>query len=141
MGPLLGRGIFVTDGDEWAHSRALLRPNFAKDQIAGLGMIDRHFGELMALPRPHVGAGPTVDLQLLLMRVIPDTATGFLFNKSTRNPPSTPSATLSSSRSTIWPSYSDWGLPAGSMARAARSRLRISCAGPTWTASSTGARR
>jgi cytochrome P450 len=53
MGPLLGRGIFVTDGDEWAHSRALLRPNFAKDHVADLGM--------------------TLD-----------TATEFLFNKSTR---------------------------------------------------------
>jgi cytochrome P450 len=84
MGPLLGRGIFVTDGDEWAHSRALLRPNFAKDHVADLGMIDRHFGDLMALLRPHAAAGSAVDLQPLLMRLTLDTATEFLFNKSTR---------------------------------------------------------
>ncbi|CAP62322.1 uncharacterized protein PODANS_0_160 [Podospora anserina S mat+] len=84
MGPLLGRGIFVTDGDEWAHSRALLRPNFAKDHVADLGMIDRHFGDLMALLRPHAAAGSAVDLQPLFMRLTLDTATEFLFNKSTR---------------------------------------------------------
>lgn len=84
MGPLLGRGIFVTDGEEWAHSRALLRPNFAKDHVADLSMIDRHFGDLMVLLRPHAAAGSAVDLQPLLMRLTLDTATEFLFNRSTR---------------------------------------------------------
>ncbi|KAI6294406.1 hypothetical protein MCOR29_008988 [Pyricularia oryzae] len=84
MGPLLGRGIFVTDGDEWAHSRALLRPNFAKEQVADLGMIDRHFSDLMALLRPHAADGTTVALQPLLMRMTMDTATEFLFGQSTR---------------------------------------------------------
>lgn len=34
MGKLLGKGIFTTDGKDWAHSRAMLRPNFVKDQVA-----------------------------------------------------------------------------------------------------------
>ncbi|PVH90061.1 hypothetical protein DM02DRAFT_686037, partial [Periconia macrospinosa] len=34
--PLLGHGIFATDGKEWEHSRAMLRPQFARDQINDL---------------------------------------------------------------------------------------------------------
>jgi cytochrome P450 len=31
--PLLGDGIFTLDGAGWTHSRALLRPQFARDQV------------------------------------------------------------------------------------------------------------
>lgn len=31
--PLLGDGIFTLDGAGWSHSRALLRPQFARDQV------------------------------------------------------------------------------------------------------------
>lgn len=31
--PLLGDGIFTLDGPGWTHSRALLRPQFARDQV------------------------------------------------------------------------------------------------------------
>lgn len=83
MGPLLGRGIFVTDGTEWAHSRAVLRPNFVKDQVADLSMVDRHIGDLMALIRPYAQAGTTIDLQPIFLRFTLDSATEFLFNQST----------------------------------------------------------
>jgi cytochrome P450 len=83
MGPLLGRGIFVTDGAEWAHSRAVLRPNFVKDQVADLGMVNRHIEHLLALVRPHAQAGTKVDLQPLFLRFTLDSATEFLFNEST----------------------------------------------------------
>jgi cytochrome P450 len=33
--PLLGDGIFTLDGAGWTHSRALLRPQFARDQVSG----------------------------------------------------------------------------------------------------------
>lgn len=32
--PLLGDGIFTLDGAGWTHSRALLRPQFTRDQVA-----------------------------------------------------------------------------------------------------------
>jgi cytochrome P450 len=32
--PLLGDGIFTLDGAGWTHSRALLRPQFARDQVS-----------------------------------------------------------------------------------------------------------
>lgn len=31
--PLLGDGIFTLDGAGWSHSRGLLRPQFARDQV------------------------------------------------------------------------------------------------------------
>lgn len=31
--PLLGDGIFTLDGAGWSHSRTLLRPQFARDQV------------------------------------------------------------------------------------------------------------
>ncbi|PYI00042.1 cytochrome P450 [Aspergillus ellipticus CBS 707.79] len=38
--PLLGEGIFNTDGAHWAESRALIRPSFARDQIADLTLLE-----------------------------------------------------------------------------------------------------
>jgi cytochrome P450 len=35
--PLLGDGIFNTDGELWSHSRALLRPQFSREQVRGEG--------------------------------------------------------------------------------------------------------
>ncbi|PWY71025.1 cytochrome P450 52A13 [Aspergillus heteromorphus CBS 117.55] len=79
LGPLLGRGIFVTDGEEWSHSRALLRPSFVKDQVADLGLVNSHIDDL--LHRIHTGE--TVDLQPLFMDFTLDSATEFLFGHST----------------------------------------------------------
>lgn len=31
--PLLGDGIFTLDGPGWSHSRAMLRPQFSRDQV------------------------------------------------------------------------------------------------------------
>ena len=32
--PLLGNGIFTSDGIGWEHSRAMMRPQFARDQVS-----------------------------------------------------------------------------------------------------------
>ncbi|KAI9811427.1 MAG: hypothetical protein M1827_005410 [Pycnora praestabilis] len=78
--PLLGNGIFTTDGAAWQHSRELLRPNFARHQIGDLTMLEQHVNHLIqAIPRE----GSTVDLQQLFFRLTLDSATGFLFGKST----------------------------------------------------------
>ncbi|KAF3490783.1 n-alkane-inducible cytochrome P450 [Arthroderma uncinatum] len=78
--PLLGKGIFDTDGDHWAKSRALIRPNFARDQVADLTMFENLISDLFALiPRD----GKTVvDLQSLFFRYTTDSATEFLFGES-----------------------------------------------------------
>jgi cytochrome P450 len=80
--PLLGHGIFNADGERWANSRHLLRPNFARDQVADIDAFERHFKLMLKhIPRD----GKTVDLQELFFRLTIDTATEFLFNHSTNS--------------------------------------------------------
>lgn len=38
--PLLGEGIFNTDGEHWVSSRALIRPSFVREQIANLSFLE-----------------------------------------------------------------------------------------------------
>lgn len=32
--PLLGDGVFTSDGKQWSHARSLLRPQFTRDQVS-----------------------------------------------------------------------------------------------------------
>jgi len=80
MVPLFGRGIFTTDGMRWSHSRALLRPSFARHNMENhLPFMESHFEQMMkAIPTD----GSTVDLQRLFFAFTMDTATEFLFGHS-----------------------------------------------------------
>jgi cytochrome P450 len=53
---VLGDGIFTEDGQAWAHSRAMLKPQFARYQITNFDMFDKHVEELLAVFRKQ-GAG------------------------------------------------------------------------------------
>jgi cytochrome P450 len=80
--PLLGHGIFNADGERWTNSRQLLRPNFARDQVANTEDFERHMKIMLKhIPRD----GKTVDLQPLFFLYTIDTATEFLFNHSTNS--------------------------------------------------------
>ena len=78
--PILGDGIFTTDGAAWQHSRELLRPCFARSQIGDVENFEKHVQNLLrAIPRD----GSTVDLQELFFKLTLDVATEFLFGAST----------------------------------------------------------
>ena len=78
--PLLGHGIFTTDGAAWHNSRELLRPNFVRSQVGDLATFEIHVVQLIkAIPKD----GSTVDLQELFFRLTMDSATEFLFGEST----------------------------------------------------------
>ena len=80
--PVFGDGIFNRDGPAWQRSRDMLRPHFARSQIADLNMFEKHVRQLLhAIPRD----GSTVDLQPLFFRLTLDTATEFLFGESTHS--------------------------------------------------------
>lgn len=67
MRPLLGQGIFASDGVIWEHSRALLRPNFVRNQIADIAIYEKHVSTLIKwIPRDE----STVDLQDLFFRMV-----------------------------------------------------------------------
>ncbi|KAF3031182.1 hypothetical protein E8E11_000631 [Didymella keratinophila] len=77
---LLGHGIFNNDGERWANSRLLLRPNFTRSQVADLKAFERQF-KLMLKHIPDDGS--TIDLQELFFMITIDTAAELLFNHST----------------------------------------------------------
>lgn len=80
--PLLGDGIFTTDGAAWQHSREMLRPNFARSQVGDLPTFEKHVAHLIsAVPADN----STVDLSELFFRLTIDSATEFLFGESTES--------------------------------------------------------
>ena len=81
-GPLLGHGIFTTDGAHWAQSRSMIRPNFVREQVADLEMFEEQMADLFALIPTD---GSTVDLQELFFSYTIDSATEFLFGHSVQS--------------------------------------------------------
>ena len=80
LAPLLGDGIFASNGAKWQHSRDLLRPNFARSQVGDMETFERHVdGLIKAIPRDN----STVDLQDLFLQMTMDSATEFLMGEST----------------------------------------------------------
>ncbi|KAL8859596.1 MAG: hypothetical protein Q9178_003995 [Gyalolechia marmorata] len=78
--PILGDGIFTTDGAQWQHSRDMLRPCFVRSQLGDQELFEKHFQHLLReIPRD----GSTVDLQDLFFRLTLDIASEFLFGTST----------------------------------------------------------
>jgi cytochrome P450 len=82
--PMLGRGIFTTRGWDWKHSRSLLRPQFARDNVADVDREERHVQALMQrLPvDPSSKWTSKIDLQPLFFNFTLDTATEFLYGDS-----------------------------------------------------------
>ncbi|KAI9743319.1 MAG: hypothetical protein M1818_003165 [Claussenomyces sp. TS43310] len=81
--PLLGNGIFTEDGEQWIHSRSLLRPQFARDQVSDLDREEGHVQNMMlALPTDASKWTTEVDLSALFFRLTLDSACEFLFGES-----------------------------------------------------------
>ncbi|KAL4942103.1 hypothetical protein BDV06DRAFT_170246 [Aspergillus oleicola] len=77
--PTLGDGIFTLDGAGWSHSRAMLRPQFARAQVADLDQLDGHVTRMIELiPKD----GSVFDIQKLFYLLTIDSATHFLFGES-----------------------------------------------------------
>lgn len=84
---LLGKCIFTTDGPFWEHSRAMFKPQFAREQINNLRETEVAVQELFrALPLigTESASNSSVEVNLLPMfyRFTMDTATKFLFGES-----------------------------------------------------------
>lgn len=65
--PLLGRGIFTTDNEIWAHQRALIRPSFVRAQVTDFTIFGHHVDQLISLI---ARCNYTVDLQQLFFRMV-----------------------------------------------------------------------
>jgi cytochrome P450 len=77
--PILANSILISDGKQWEHSRAFLRPSFARSQVGDLSTLEAHVQNLItAIPRD----GSTVDLADLFLRYTADVTTDFMFGES-----------------------------------------------------------
>ena len=77
--PVLGDGIFSQDGAEWRHSRQLIKPTFARSEIADLSSLSIYTDRFLGLlPRD----GSTTNVQPLLHRFLLDVQTNFLFGEA-----------------------------------------------------------
>lgn len=76
---LFGLGVMTTRGQAWKHSRALIRPQFARDQIMNIDLLETHVQALIG--RFNVlsdGWTEKVDLQPLFYNLTLDVSTEFL---------------------------------------------------------------
>ena len=81
--PLLGVGIFTSQGETWKHSRALVRPQFSKEQVSDLDLAERHTRDLSGRIKAGTdGWTDTMDLQPLFYNFALDTVTEFLYGYS-----------------------------------------------------------
>jgi cytochrome P450 len=80
---LLGLGIMTGQGDKWKHSRALIHPQFSRDNIADLTMLQRHVDALVRRLRvADDGWTAKVDLSLMFQDFTLDTGTEFILGQS-----------------------------------------------------------
>lgn len=78
--PLLGLGIFTLRGEPWRHSRALLRPQFSREQIADMNLEERHVNNLCAMLKTGSdGWTSVVDLQPMFFKMTFELMTEFLY--------------------------------------------------------------
>lgn len=83
FGPLLGYGIFTSDGAAWERYRSLLKPQFSREQISDLKAAERHMQYLFqALAVKDDGWSQEVDILQLFYRFTLDVATEFLVGRS-----------------------------------------------------------
>ena len=73
-------GIFATDGEQWHHSRQLLRPQFAKDRVSDLQTFETHTQKVITIIKE--AKGSTIDVQDLFFRMTLDVTTHFLLGSS-----------------------------------------------------------
>lgn len=78
--PLLGDGIFTLDSTGWKNSRAMLRPQFAREQVAHVKSLEPHIQTFAKHVR--YAKGGVIDLQELFFRLTVDASTEFLFGES-----------------------------------------------------------
>ncbi|KAK4163350.1 putative cytochrome P450 [Cladorrhinum sp. PSN259] len=94
--PLFGDGVFTSRGEKWKHSRALVRPQFTRDQINDLDLIERHVKQLFdainrnSLSTDEKGWTSALDLQPLFYNMTLDITTELIYGYSvhSQNPSS-----------------------------------------------------
>lgn len=79
--PLIGPGIFTQDGEDWKHSRELLRPLFLSKRVDNFLEVQESVDALVKC----IPDGEFVDFQPLFFRFTLDTTTYLLFGRSIKS--------------------------------------------------------
>ncbi|ETN39817.1 uncharacterized protein HMPREF1541_06043 [Cyphellophora europaea CBS 101466] len=85
LAPMFAHGIFSDDGERWERSRALIRPSFARDQLANVEVLEVHVQNLMRAINANLEASGwtgNVNLVPLFFRLTLDSSTETLFGQS-----------------------------------------------------------
>ncbi|KAI3406453.2 hypothetical protein KGF56_000584 [Candida oxycetoniae] len=78
--PLLGDGIFSSEGTSWKHSRIMLRPFFTKENIKQITLMEPYVQRVIKLLKQK--QGKVVDLQEIFQFFTIDYTTKFLLGES-----------------------------------------------------------
>ena len=78
--PIIGVGIFASEGQHWSFSRSILKPQFKRDQIMKVQYLESHIQNLFEHIRSQ-GSKP-FDIQKLFYKLTLDISTEFLFGES-----------------------------------------------------------
>ena len=112
---LLGDGIFTSEGQAWHQSRELLRPCFARSQVADLDMLETHVRTLVdKIPRD----GSTVDLSKLFLQFTLSVAIDFLFGEDGEGDKSVSDVTRNDSFVEVWDRVSNFLVEGGQSVKA-----------------------
>ncbi|KAN0098399.1 cytochrome P450 family protein [Hyaloscypha variabilis] len=77
--PMFGDGILNQEGAVWKHSRNLVKPTFARSEIADVAMFEFHFERFLeGIPRDRT----TIDLQQPIHKLFLDVASEFILGQS-----------------------------------------------------------
>ncbi|KAF9007213.1 CYP63 cytochrome P450 monooxygenase-like protein [Cyathus striatus] len=79
MYPVLGTGVFNSDGEMWKFHRSISRPFFSRDRISHFNIFDKHVDAVVGHARRRMNEGYALDFQDLMSRFTLDSATEFLF--------------------------------------------------------------
>ncbi|KAJ6545157.1 cytochrome P450 [Mycena capillaripes] len=77
--PLLGAGVFASDGSMWKFHRDMTRPFFDKHRISDFDIFDSHVEDAINQIKARLRERHAVDFQELMGRVTLDSASAFLF--------------------------------------------------------------
>lgn len=79
--PLIGHGVFSSDGQRWKASREMLRPQFSREKVGHIQTLEPHIQNVINIIKR--SNGEIIDLQEYFHKMTMDAASEFLFGEST----------------------------------------------------------
>jgi Cytochrome P450 len=102
---LIGGGIFLNVGEAWHQSRELLRPSFARSQVADLTMIEKYINMMIEkIPRD----SSTIDLSKVFSQLTLSTGLELVFGNSGSESDSDPESARCHVFAEVWNRLMNW---------------------------------